>query len=71
MRSHKKSWKLGGYEAGMLGSKKTGQREKGQNVRKREFWNIEPFEKCSILLKAKKGENFNRRNTSSISRIEI
>jgi hypothetical protein len=32
---------------------------------------IETFEKCSILFKATEGDNFNRRNTLSISRIEI
>ena len=31
----------------------------------------ETFEKCSILFKAKAGENFNHRNTLSISRIEL
>jgi len=31
----------------------------------------ETFEKCSILFKAKEGENFNRRNTLSILRIKI
>jgi len=31
----------------------------------------EAFEKCSILFKAKEGENFNHRNTLSISRIKI
>jgi len=31
----------------------------------------ETFEKCSILFKAKEGENFNHRNTLSISRIKI
>ena len=31
----------------------------------------EAFEKCSILLKAKKGENFNHRNTLSILRIAL
>jgi hypothetical protein len=31
----------------------------------------ETFEKCSILFKAKEDENFNHRNTSSISRIKI
>jgi hypothetical protein len=31
----------------------------------------ETFEKCSILFKFKEGEDFNRRNTSSILRIEI
>jgi len=31
----------------------------------------ETFEKCSFLFKFKEGENFNRRNTLSISRIEI
>ena len=31
----------------------------------------ETFEKCSILFKAKKGENFNHRNTGSILRIKI
>jgi hypothetical protein len=29
----------------------------------------ETFEKCSFLLKVKEGENFNHRNTLSISRI--
>jgi hypothetical protein len=32
--------------------------------------NIETFEKRSILFKAKEGENFNHRNTLSISRIK-
>jgi len=32
---------------------------------------IEAFEKYSILFKTKEDENFNRRHTSSISRIEI
>jgi len=32
---------------------------------------IETFEKCSILIKVKKGENFNHRNILNISRIEI
>jgi hypothetical protein len=31
----------------------------------------ETFEKCSILFKFKEGEDFNRRNTLSILRIEI
>jgi hypothetical protein len=31
----------------------------------------ETFEKCSILFKAKEGENFNHRNTWSISRIAL
>jgi hypothetical protein len=31
----------------------------------------ETFEKCSILLKAKEGENFNQKNTLSILRIKI
>ncbi len=31
----------------------------------------EIFEKCSVLFKFKEGENFNRRNTVSISRIKI
>ncbi len=35
------------------------------------FQRIETFEKCSILFKIKEGENFNRRNTLSISRIKI
>ena len=30
----------------------------------------ETFEKCSILFKFKEGDNFNRRNTLSISRIK-
>jgi hypothetical protein len=33
--------------------------------------NLETFEKCSILVKVKEGENFNHRNTLSISRIKI
>jgi len=33
--------------------------------------NLETFEKCPILFKAKKGENFNHRNTLSILRIKI
>jgi len=32
---------------------------------------VETFEKRSILFKAKKGENFNHRNTLSILRIKI
>ena len=32
---------------------------------------IETFGKCSFLLKFKEGENFNHRNTFSISRIKI
>jgi len=35
------------------------------------FLKGEPVSKCSILFKVKKGENFNRRNTLSISRIKI
>jgi len=35
------------------------------------FIKRETFEKCSILFKAKKGENFNHRHTLSISRIKI
>jgi len=35
------------------------------------YSDIETFEKCSILFKFKKGENFNRRNTLSILRIKI
>jgi hypothetical protein len=31
----------------------------------------EIFEKCSILLKFKEGDNFNRRNILSISRIAL
>jgi len=31
----------------------------------------ETFEKCSILVKVKEGENFNQRNMLNISRIEI
>ena len=31
----------------------------------------ETFEKCSILLKFKEGEDFNRRNILNISRIKI
>ena len=33
--------------------------------------NREPVSKCSILFESKEGENFNRRNTLSISRIKI
>jgi hypothetical protein len=32
---------------------------------------LETFEKCSISFKFKEGENFNHRNTLSISRIKI
>jgi hypothetical protein len=32
---------------------------------------IEAVSKCSILFKIKEGENFNHRNTLSISRIKI
>jgi len=32
---------------------------------------FETFEKCSVLFKFKEGENFNQRNTFSISRIKI
>ena len=32
---------------------------------------FETFEKCSILLKAKEGDNFNHKNTLSILRIKI
>jgi len=35
------------------------------------FTNMETFEKCSILLKFKEGEDFNRRNILNISRIKI
>lgn len=45
---------------------------------KREFCTLrawilcfETFEKCSISFKFKEGENFNQRNTQSISRIKI
>ena len=31
----------------------------------------EPVSKCSILFEIKEGENFNQRNTCSISRIKI
>ena len=31
----------------------------------------ETFEKCSILLKVKEGEDFNHRHTLGISRIKI
>jgi len=34
------------------------------------FYN-ETFEKCSILVKVKKGDNFNHRNILNISRIKI
>jgi hypothetical protein len=33
--------------------------------------NLETFEKNSILVKVKEGENFNQKNISNISRIEI
>jgi len=33
--------------------------------------NFETFEKCSILVKIKEGEDFNHRNILNISRIEI
>jgi len=32
---------------------------------------LETFEKCSILVKFKEGDNSNHRNTLSISRIKI
>jgi len=32
---------------------------------------LETFGKCSVLFKFKEGENFNHRNTLSISRIKI
>jgi len=32
---------------------------------------VEAFKKCSILVKVKEGENFNRSNILNISRIEI
>jgi len=32
---------------------------------------LETFDKCSFLFKVKEGEDFNRRNTWSISRIKI
>jgi hypothetical protein len=35
------------------------------------FPNIETFEKCSFLFEFKEGENFNHRNTFSISRIKL
>jgi len=41
------------------------------NFRLQLFTKAETFEKCPILFKFKKDENFNRRHTSSISRIEI
>jgi hypothetical protein len=34
-------------------------------------WQRETFEERPILAKYKEGDNFNRRNTLSISRIEI
>ena len=36
-----------------------------------EIHKIETFEKCSFLFKFKEDENFNHRNTLSISRITI
>ena len=38
---------------------------------KRRAGNYETFEKCSILVQNKEGENFNHRNILNISRIEI
>ena len=35
------------------------------------FQDFETFEKCSILVKIKEGENFNHRNILDILRIEI
>ena len=35
------------------------------------FYMLEPVSKCSILFEIKEGENFNHRNTYSISRIKI
>ena len=40
-----------------------------RNMYKR--WNLETFEKYSILFKVKEGKNLNHRNTFSISRIKI
>ena len=45
-------------------------RDIGRNQRHLHLGN-ETFEKCSILFKFKEGEDFNRRNTYSILRIEI
>jgi hypothetical protein len=42
-----------------------------KKVRKETFLQGETFEKCSILFKAKEGENFNHRNTFRILRIKI
>jgi hypothetical protein len=38
---------------------------------KKRTLHFEAFEKCSILFKAKEGENFNHTNTLSILRIKI
>jgi hypothetical protein len=56
------SWVLQGN------TRKKGGGDQGQRRR----WTFyETFEKCSILFKFKEGEDFNRRNTVSILRIEI
>ncbi len=43
----------------------------GKLVRDNDTLPNEIFEKCSILIKTKEGENFNHRNTFSILRIKI
>ena len=35
------------------------------------IYQVETFEKCSILFKFKEGENFNQMNTLSILRIKL
>ncbi len=42
----------------------------GDEIRNHATASSETFEKCSILCQIKKGENFNRRNTFSISRMK-
>jgi len=48
----------------------SGLRARRKPMKKRSCY-IETFEKRSILFKFKEGENFNHRNTRSISRIKI
>jgi len=45
--------------------------ELSQDVKKVADRKFETFEKCSVLVKVKEGENSNHRNILNISRIEI
>jgi len=54
-------------------TQKGGQEEKREGKTKSDNKRVkgESFEKCSILFKVKKDENFNHRNIWNISRIKI